>query len=82
MVPGASYQKIDDAGLHYSIDGEDKLLEVDSIVICTGQDSNNALYQELTSAGIECQLIGGASEAKELDALAAVSQGMEVGINL
>ncbi len=82
MVPGASYQKIDDAGLHYSINGEDKLLEVDSIVICTGQDSNNALYQQLTSAGVECKLIGGASEAKELDALAAVSQGMEVGGSL
>ena len=82
MVPGASYQKIDDAGLHYSINGEDKLLEVDSIVICTGQDSNNALYQQLTSAGVECKLIGGASEAKELDALAAVSQGMEVGASL
>jgi len=82
MVPGASYQKIDDAGLHYSINGEDKLLEVDSIVICTGQDSNNALYQQLTKAGIACKLIGGASEAKELDALAAVSQGMEVGSSI
>jgi 2,4-dienoyl-CoA reductase (NADPH2) len=82
MVPGASYHKIDDAGLHYSVNGEDKLLEVDSIVICTGQDSNNALYQQLTSAGIKCKLIGGASEAKELDALAAVSQGMEIGGSL
>ena len=82
MVPGASYQKIDDAGLHYSIDGEDQLLEVDSIVICTGQDSNNTLYQELSGAGIKCQLIGGAAEAKELDALAAVSQGMEIGASI
>ncbi len=82
MVPGATYQKIDDAGLHYSIDGEDKLLEVDSIVLCTGQDSNNALYQQLTSAGIACKLIGGASEAKELDALAAVSQGLQIGGSL
>lgn len=82
MVPGASYHKIDDAGLHYSVNSEDKLLEVDSIVICTGQNSNNALYQQLTSAGIKCKLIGGASEAKELDALAAVSQGMEIGGNL
>jgi 2,4-dienoyl-CoA reductase (NADPH2) len=82
MVPGASYHKIDDVGLHYSVNGEDKLLEVDSIVICTGQDSNNALYQQLTSAGIKCKLIGGASEAKELDALAAVSQGMEIGGSL
>ncbi|MBV1931397.1 MAG: NADPH-dependent 2,4-dienoyl-CoA reductase [Porticoccaceae bacterium] len=77
-IPGVSYQKIDDDGLHYSVNDEDLTLAVDSIVICTGQDSNNALYNELTGAGINCRLIGGASEAKELDALAAVSQGMEV----
>ncbi len=77
-IPGVSYQKIDDEGLHYSVNDEDLTLAVDSIVICTGQDSNNALYNELTDAGINCRLIGGASEAKELDALAAVSQGMEV----
>ena len=82
MVPGASYSKIDDDGLHYSVNGEDKLLTVDSIVICTGQDSNNALFQELTKAGINCQLIGGASQAKELDALAAVSQGLETGLQV
>ncbi len=82
MVPGASYSKIDDDGLHYSVNGEDKLLTVDSIVICTGQDSNNALFKELTKAGINCQLIGGASQAKELDALAAVSQGLETGLQV
>ncbi len=77
-IPGVSYQKIDDQGLHYCVDGEDKLLEVDSIVLCTGQESNNALFEELNNAGISCRLIGGAAEAKELDALAAVSQGMEI----
>ncbi len=81
-VPGVTYQKIDDEGLHYSVNDEDKLLAVDSIVVCTGQDSDNALYQELTASGLNCRLIGGASEAKELDALAAVSQGMEVAANL
>ncbi|MBL4868068.1 MAG: FAD-dependent oxidoreductase, partial [Pseudomonadales bacterium] len=77
-VAGVSYQKIDDKGLHYSVNGEDKLLSVDSIVVCTGQDSNNELFQALTKSGVSCRLIGGAAEARELDALAAVTQGMEV----
>ncbi len=81
-VPGVSYQKIDDEGLHYSVNDEDLVLAVDSIVLCTGQDSNNTLYNELTKAGINCRLIGGASEAKELDALAAVSQGMVVAASI
>ncbi len=81
-IPGVTYRKIDDQGLHYSVNGEDKLLAVDSIVVCTGQDSNNKLFHELTESGITCRLIGGAAEAKELDALAAVSQGMEVAAGL
>ncbi len=79
-IPGASYQKIDDQGLHYSIDGEDKILAVDSIVLCTGQDSNTELAEALAAAEVNCQVIGGAAEARELDALAAVSQGMEVAL--
>ncbi len=76
-IPGVSYEKIDDDGLHYSVNDEDQLLAVDTIVLCTGQDANNALFEELTLSGINCRVIGGAAEAKELDALAAVTQGMD-----
>lgn len=82
MVPGANYQKIDDQGLHYSVNGEERLLEVDSIITCTGQDSNKVLFDELNSAGIVCKIIGGAAQAVELDALAAISQGLETGLAL
>lgn len=81
-IPGVSYQNIDDDGLHYSVDGEHRLLAVDTIVLCAGQEPLNVLHGELEAEGIEAHLIGGASEAKELDALAAVSQGMEIGAYL
>ncbi|MBV1884181.1 MAG: NADPH-dependent 2,4-dienoyl-CoA reductase [Pseudomonadales bacterium] len=81
-VAGVTYHKIDDKGLHYSVKGENKLLEVDSVVVCTGQESNNELHQSLIKLGVSCHLIGGAAEAKELDALAAVSQGLEVANRL
>lgn len=79
-IPGASYRKIDDAGLHYSVDGEDEVLAVDSIVLCTGQESNTELAEALAVEGANCRVIGGAAQAGELDALAAVSQGMEVAL--
>jgi 2,4-dienoyl-CoA reductase (NADPH2) len=81
-IPGVTYKKINDEGLHYSVNGEDNLLTVDSIIVCTGQDSNNTLYEELTNSGVSCRLIGGAAEAKELDALAAVNQGMVAGAQI
>ncbi|MEH6542520.1 MAG: NADPH-dependent 2,4-dienoyl-CoA reductase [Porticoccaceae bacterium] len=77
-IPGVSYKKIDDDGLHYAIDGVDHVLAVDNIVLCSGQDSFNTLHRELEAEGIQAHLIGGAAAAKELDALAAVSQGMEI----
>ncbi|MEQ1805591.1 MAG: NADPH-dependent 2,4-dienoyl-CoA reductase, partial [Burkholderiaceae bacterium] len=35
-LSGCTYERIDDAGLHLRVNGEPRLLEVDSIVICAG----------------------------------------------
>jgi 2,4-dienoyl-CoA reductase (NADPH2) len=78
MLGGVSYQKVDDSGLHISIDGEDRLLEVDHVVICAGQVSNRDLAEKLTAKGINCHLIGGAHKAAELDAKHAIRQGSEL----
>ena len=82
MLSGCSYERIDDAGLHLSIAGEPRLLEVDTIVICAGQDSDNALAAELRELGIEPDVIGGADYAAELDALRAIDQGTRLALAL
>ena len=74
MISSATYQKIDDEGLHITVNGEDKVLEVDNIVICAGQESLRELYDPLKSAGVSTHLIGGADEAAELDAKRAIDQ--------
>ena len=79
--PGVSYRSIDDEGLHYTQAGEDKLLAVDSIVLCTGQEPLDALHNELLAAGISSHLIGGAKEAAELDALRAINEGTQVALS-
>lgn len=78
MIAGAQYSKIDDAGLHLEIDGKIQILDVDHIVICAGQDSNRGLADQLKSLGIRFQIIGGAYEAREIDAKYAIRQGTEV----
>ncbi|NGN64534.1 NADPH-dependent 2,4-dienoyl-CoA reductase [Streptomyces sp. A7024] len=82
MVKGASYDRIDDAGLHITVDGEARVLEVDTVVLCAGQEPRRDLYAELTAAGRTPHLIGGADEAAELDAKRAIRQGTEVAAAL
>ena len=80
MQGGCDYLKIDDAGLHIAVDGQPRLLEVDTIVICAGQEPRRELVAGLTAAGIEHTLIGGADVAVELDAKRAIWQATEFAV--
>ncbi|WP_122207769.1 NADPH-dependent 2,4-dienoyl-CoA reductase [Pseudomonas viridiflava] len=84
MLNSVQYLKIDDAGLHIRIgeDGEEKLLPVDNIVICAGQDPLRELYDDLVAAKQNVHLIGGADVAAELDAKRAIDQGSRLAAGL
>ncbi|MER5495694.1 NADPH-dependent 2,4-dienoyl-CoA reductase [Streptomyces sp. NPDC002561] len=81
-VAGATYDRIDDDGLHLTVDGRQHLLPVDTVVICAGQEPNRALYEKLLAAGRPARLIGGADVAAELDAKRAIRQGTELAASL
>jgi 2,4-dienoyl-CoA reductase (NADPH2) len=82
MLSGVSYERIDDAGLHISVDGKPQCLPVDTIVICAGQEPRRELYAGLRSANIPFTLIGGADVATELDAKRAIDQGTRLAAAL
>ncbi|MFJ9038848.1 FAD-dependent oxidoreductase [Streptomyces sp. NPDC102406] len=82
MVAGATYDRIDDAGLHITVDGEPALIPVDTVVLCAGQEPKRSLYDDLVAAGRTPHLIGGADVAAELDAKRAIKQGTEVAAAL
>ncbi|MCR8915165.1 NADPH-dependent 2,4-dienoyl-CoA reductase [Marinobacter panjinensis] len=88
MVPGVSYRKIDDEGLHITVtpkgaeQGEDRVLPVDTIVICAGQEPLRELQGGLEAAGVQVHLIGGADVAAELDAKRAIDQGSRLAAEL
>ncbi|MGW3662999.1 oxidoreductase [Streptomyces sp. NPDC005141] len=82
MVPGVQYDRIDDAGLHVTVDGHGQVLEVDTIVLCTGQEPRRDLYEALRATGRGVHLIGGADVAAELDAKRAIKQGTELAAAL
>ncbi|MCZ4617126.1 NADPH-dependent 2,4-dienoyl-CoA reductase [Rhodococcus qingshengii] len=84
-LSGVNYERIDDAGLHITF-GEKhekpRLLEVDTIVICAGQESVRDLVDELTVAGVVTHIIGGADVAGELDAKRAIEQGTRLAAKI
>ncbi|MCO4823730.1 MAG: NADPH-dependent 2,4-dienoyl-CoA reductase [Amylibacter sp.] len=78
MVAGVNYERISDEGLHVSF-GEarenPRVIECDTVVLCSGQVSNRSLADELEAKGVACHVIGGADVAAELDAKRAINQG-------
>jgi len=82
MISGATYHKIDDSGLHYSVDNIHKVLAVDNIVVCAGQESNKDLVEALVRLEVPHTVIGGAKLAGELDALRAVKDGTQLGYSV
>lgn len=75
LVSGCHYQKVDDQGLHYTVGGVDQLAAVDTVVLCAGQDPEQALARQLEQAGVSVHLVGGARFAGELDAKRAIDEG-------
>ncbi len=75
---GVSYDKIDDQGLHITKDEKTQVLDVDHVVICAGQISDQSLLAPLQEKGLSTHLIGGADVAAELDAKRAIDQGTRV----
>jgi 2,4-dienoyl-CoA reductase (NADPH2) len=79
---GVTYERIDDDGLHISVDGQARVLAVTDVVICAGQEPQRELHNELTGRGLGVHLIGGADVAAELDAKRAIDQGTRLAATL
>jgi len=75
MIAGVNYERIDGDGLYITTQAGPRLLEVDTVVICAGQEPLAALARELKALGISAHVIGGARLAAELDAKRAIDEG-------
>ena len=82
MLDEVEYLKIDDAGLHIRVKGVAQILAVDNIVVCAGQRPMQELVAPLAALGARTHVIGGAFEAKELDAKFAIEQGTKLGLEI
>jgi 2,4-dienoyl-CoA reductase (NADPH2) len=82
FINEVQYTKIDDEGLHYTQNGEAKVLVVDNIIICAGQVPFAALVAPLEEKGIKVHVVGGADVAAELDAKRAINQASRIAAKI
>ena len=81
-IAGAEYRRIDGEGLHIAVDGRERCIPADTIVVCAGQEPSADLASELPADGAVVHLIGGAREAAELDAVRAIGEGYRLALAL
>ncbi|UXA19031.1 NADPH-dependent 2,4-dienoyl-CoA reductase [Mycobacterium sp. SMC-4] len=81
LISGVRYQRIDDDGVHISVGGKDRLLDVDDVVICAGQVPRRELHAQL-GAQPRVHLVGGADAAAELDAKRAIDQATRLAARI
>jgi 2,4-dienoyl-CoA reductase (NADPH2) len=81
-LTGCVYERVDDEGFHLSVNSEPRLLPVDTVVVCAGQEVNRTLADELLALGIQVDVIGGAHIASELDAVRAIDEGTRLAYAL
>ncbi|MCX7115416.1 MAG: NADPH-dependent 2,4-dienoyl-CoA reductase [Gammaproteobacteria bacterium] len=82
FLANARYNYIDEAGLHLHIKDEPQLLTVDTIILCAGQESRSTLYLPLKNKGRTVHCIGGAHQALELDAKAAIEEAYRLALEI
>jgi 2,4-dienoyl-CoA reductase (NADPH2) len=74
MLKGVAYRRIDEAGVHITVDGQDSVIAADTVIVCAGQEPHRPFEA--------AHIIGGAREAGELDAKRAMLEGAQVAAAL
>jgi 2,4-dienoyl-CoA reductase (NADPH2) len=82
LLGGVSYERVDDSGIHIRVMNQPRLLAVDTVVLCAGQEPHDTLSAALQAAGREVCVIGGAARAEELDAKRAIREGLQAAIGI
>jgi len=75
MLKGVEYRSIDDAGVHIRVDGQDLLVEANTVIVCAGQEPRRWAHGRFHH-------IGGAREAGELDAERAMREAAELAARI
>lgn len=83
MVSDLSYRAITAAGVEVEhTDGRVELIPGESVIVCAGQERHDPLAYALDGAGIAFEVVGGARDARSVDAVRATAEGLEAARRL
>ena len=74
----APARRIEADGVVVEVEGEEKKLPADAVIIAAGTCPVNDLYEQLKDAGMEVHLIGDARQARK--AFEAIQEGLETAL--
>ena len=81
MLKGVEYKNITEDGIFISIENKISFLEADTIIVCAGQEPDRSLCNSIKGE-FKKHIIGGANEARELDAKVAIKQASELAAEI
>ncbi|GGF34186.1 2,4-dienoyl-CoA reductase [Subtercola lobariae] len=77
MLGGVHYRRITPTAVEvFGPEGEKLSIRADTVVVCAGQESHNPLEAELEASGIPFAVVGGAKDARSVDAVRATAEGL------
>lgn len=82
MWGGVTFKEVNGKRLSLVYRGEDKTLDVDTVIVCAGQRARADLADELEGAGLRVHRIGAARDARGMDAKLAFAEGLELARSL
>ena len=82
MHSQCEYLSMTDKGFRIKIGEEVKVLQVDNVIICAGQEVYDPLSADLTLDAQHVHVIGGAKNAKQLDAKRAIKEAALVAAEI
>ena len=82
-LTNVTYEAIVPGGIRVRTpDGAHETIEADTVVIAAGQDRNDALRAPLEALGVPVAIVGGAKDARELNAVRAFDDGLRAAYYL
>jgi 2,4-dienoyl-CoA reductase (NADPH2) len=81
-ISNVTYKEINDSGIVINTGQEDRLLEVDSIIICAGQVENQDSLESWSKILPKVHVVGGARLSRELDAKRAIDEAYRLAIEI
>jgi 2,4-dienoyl-CoA reductase (NADPH2) len=75
LLTGVEYERIEPHAVVLRIEGEERRIDADTVIIAAGQEPERSLADALEAGGQAHVVIGGAASAERLDAGRAFREG-------